>query len=94
VACHPQAWAAGAVPYLLHACLGLEADGFEQRLKVVDPTLPKSCTELELHNVRVGKGSADLRFERAGDDVRMHVLRADGGLRVTRERRHARGDDR
>ncbi|HEY7802595.1 MAG TPA: glycogen debranching N-terminal domain-containing protein [Dehalococcoidia bacterium] len=94
VACHPQAWAAGAVPYLLHACLGLEADGFEQRLKVVDPTLPKSCTELELHNVRVGKGSADLRFERAGDDVRMHVLRADGGLRVTRERRHARRDDR
>ncbi len=87
VACHPQAWASGAVPYLLQACLGLEADGFEQRLKVVDPTLPRSCTHLEVRNIRVGKGAADLRFERAGENVRMHVLRAEGALRVTRERR-------
>jgi len=29
VACQPQAWSAGAVPYLLTTALGLEGDGFE-----------------------------------------------------------------
>lgn len=87
VACHPQAWASGAVPYLLTSCLGLDADGFEGRLRVVDPMLPDSCTHLELHNLRVGGGTADLRFERAGDAIHTRVVRADGGLRVTCEER-------
>ena len=30
VACHPQAWAAGAIPYLLTSGLGLHAAGLEQ----------------------------------------------------------------
>ena len=41
VACHPQAWATGAVPYLIHAVLGLTPDGFERRLRICHPVLPE-----------------------------------------------------
>src|SRR5207302_7686163 len=37
VACQPQAWSAGAVPYLLTAVLGLEGNVFESKLRIVSP---------------------------------------------------------
>jgi glycogen debranching enzyme len=33
VACHPQAWAAGSVPYLLTTLLGLMPEAFDRRLR-------------------------------------------------------------
>lgn len=67
VACHPQAWAAGAVPYLLQALLGLEADGFAGRLRVVRPMLPAGVDRLQVSELRVGRGRVSLRFTRGGD---------------------------
>jgi glycogen debranching enzyme len=78
VACHPQAWAAGSVPFLLSTLLGLEPDGFSRRLRVVHPLLPERVGTLELDRVRVGKGSAGLRFRRDGGRTRVEVLRAEG----------------
>ena len=85
VACHPQAWAAGAMPYLVKTLLGLEPDGFEGRLRVMRPVLPRFVDRLELRGLRVGNGAADLRFRRAKPGrVEMTVLRTEGGLEVRR----------
>lgn len=71
VACHPQAWAAGSVPFMLQTMLGLEPDGFNRRLRVVRPSLPDGVNCLELRGVRVGDGSVDLEFVRSASG---HIL--------------------
>ncbi|HEX5385678.1 MAG TPA: glycogen debranching N-terminal domain-containing protein [Gemmatimonadales bacterium] len=86
VACHPQAWAAGSVPFLLYHLLGLEPDAFSRHLRVVRPLLPEYVDTIELRGLRVGNCSADLRFERTKDrDVAVRPLSVKGGLEVTVE---------
>ncbi len=83
VACHPQAWAAGSVPFLIESLLGLVPRGFEGRLEIVRPVLPSLVNHLELKRLQVGKGSADIRFERRPDGlVDTHVMRVHGRLEV------------
>jgi hypothetical protein len=82
VACHPQAWAAGSVPYMITTLLGLEPHGFDNLLLVRRPILPNIVDCLEVRGLRVGKGGADLRFTRQGRDIEADVLRAGGGLDV------------
>ncbi|MDX8528860.1 glycogen debranching N-terminal domain-containing protein [Mesorhizobium sp. MSK_1335] len=82
VACHPQAWAAGAVPFLLTVCLGLEPDAFANELRIVRPRLPGFVNRIELRGLRVGKGSADLEFRRTNDAAEVNVLRTSGQLTV------------
>ena len=82
VACHPQAWAAGAVPFMLERLLGLEPEAFDNRLRVVRPVLPDDVTRLELTGLRVGRGRVDLRFRRASGRTEVEVLRNDGNLDV------------
>jgi glycogen debranching enzyme len=85
VACHPQAWAAGSIPYLLRAGLGLIADGLERRLRVVRPSLPMWLTHVEVQGLRVAGSSIDLTFERAGDAVTLSDVRIDGDVDVALE---------
>jgi glycogen debranching enzyme len=85
VACHPQAWAAGATALLLESLLGLVPDAFAHRLRIVRPLLPRAAEWIELHHVAVGAAHADLRFERRGDEVLARVLRVQGDLEVTVE---------
>ena len=82
VACQPQAWSAGAVPYLLTTALGLEGDGFESKLRIVRPMLPENVNQVEVHGLRVGQGSVDLRFTRSGDHVAAKVQQLKGKLEV------------
>jgi glycogen debranching enzyme len=82
VACHPQAWAAGCLPYLVQSALGITADAFEQTLRVTAPVLPASTNRVDLKGIAVGDARADLRFERRGEDVRVDVLDVRGNLRV------------
>lgn len=83
VACHPQAWAAGAIPYLLVELLGLEPDAFAGRLRVVHPTLPDGVSRLELRDVAVGRARVGLRFTReAARRPRVDVIAIDGPLTV------------
>ncbi|HET9682110.1 MAG TPA: glycogen debranching N-terminal domain-containing protein [Candidatus Limnocylindrales bacterium] len=85
VACHPQAWAAGAVPHLLTSMLGLAADGFERRLTVDRPWLPGFMRHLELRGLRVGSASVDLAFDREDQRhglARARVIGLDGDLDV------------
>jgi glycogen debranching enzyme len=86
VACHPQAWAAGAVPYLLESSLGLEPEAFEHRLRIVQPVLPDFIRHIEICHLKVGNGSADLRFARDSEDkISVEVLHVEGKLDVVIE---------
>jgi glycogen debranching enzyme len=86
VACHPQAWAAGAVAYMVESLLGLVPDGFARRLRIVRPVLPSFVGRLEVHGLRVGGGRVDLRFQRGSEGkVLADVLRTKGNVDVTIE---------
>jgi glycogen debranching enzyme len=83
VACHPQAWAAGSVPYLVETFLGLVPDAYNNRLKIIRPYLPDFISEAELRHLRVGQGSVDLRFERKRDgSLEAHAGKVTGDLKV------------
>lgn len=89
VACHPQAWAAASVPYLLETFLGLEPAAFDQRLRIVRPCLPDFVDRLEVRRLRIGKARVDLDFHRGDDDcVRIQVRKVEGTLRVDVDESH------
>jgi glycogen debranching enzyme len=82
VACHPQAWAAGALPFLVTTLLGLEPDAFSKRLRIVRPILPKGLDRLDVTGLRVGQASVDLAFQRGTAGVDADVIRINGELEV------------
>ena len=75
IACRPQAWAAGTVPYLLTTVLGLEPEAFEGRLQITHPLLPENVNRLEMSRLRVGAARVDLLFVREGGQIlaRTHI---------------------
>ena len=64
VACQPQAWAAGAIPYLGRTALGVSADGLNRRLRVRRPSLSHWLDRVEVNGLRVADAEVDLVFER------------------------------
>ena len=64
VACSPQAWAAGALPYALWSLLGFRPDALHRRLHIRRPLLPEWLEWVEIENLRVGAARVDVRFER------------------------------
>ncbi len=78
VAAQPQAWAAGTIPLLLQAILGLAPNASRNELRLVNPRLPNWLNEVELHGLRVGKRSVDLRFERQDGPAKVSVLANEG----------------
>jgi glycogen debranching enzyme len=88
VACHPQAWAAGSVPFMVETLLGLVPEGFDNRLRVVRPYLPDFMERLDIRHLQVGKGAADLRFSRNADGLLdVEVLNIAGTLTVEVEKK-------
>lgn len=87
VACHPQAWAAGAVLSLVQTALGLVPDAFQRRLRIVRPMLPQFVNRLCVDRLRVGGAAVDLCFERVADgSVSTKVIQVvDGPLDVVIE---------
>lgn len=86
VACHPQAWAAGAVPYMLTTLLGLVPEAFEHRLRIVRPILPDWIDHLQVRRLRVGSAHTDLSFEKSPDGaIAVKVLGVEGPLEVVVE---------
>ncbi|HJT79445.1 MAG TPA: hypothetical protein VJ739_19770, partial [Gemmataceae bacterium] len=83
VACHPQAWAAGAVPFMLSTLLGLDPYGFEHKLRVVRPVLPPYVGRVTLRRLKVGRAEVDLQFARTADGrADCQVLKTQGRLDV------------
>lgn len=85
VACRPQAWAAGAIPHLVTAGLGLRPDALNGRLRVVRPRLPRWVGRLSLEGLRMGDAHVDLRFERAGNLVVLADARTEGNIQLSLE---------
>jgi glycogen debranching enzyme len=82
VACAPQAWAAGAIPFMLSAILGLRPDATAGRLDIFQPSLPEWLHEVILEGVQVGETHLSLRFARRQDRTETEVLEQAGRLRV------------
>jgi len=82
VACNPQAWAAGSIPYMLASTLGLQPDAFNQRLDIRRPHLPDWLQWAAVRHLRVGNAEVDLHYERSGHQTLVAVERKHGDLAV------------
>jgi glycogen debranching enzyme len=85
ISCQPQAWSAGAIPYLLTILLGLEPDAFDRRLRIVRPVLPENINRVEVNQLRVGAARVDLLFERKGGEIVARDVSVDGDLEIVLE---------
>jgi glycogen debranching enzyme len=88
VACSPQAWAAGALPFMLIAGLGITPDALAGTLRIRRPSLPRHINQVTIESLRVGGARVDLLFERVrprGDSVALTDVRVDGELDVVLE---------
>jgi glycogen debranching enzyme len=86
VACRPQAWAAGAIPLITQAILGLCPDAASRRLSIVRPHLPGWLTNVRVNGLRVGDAEVDLRYKRRADTTRVEIVDVRGDLTVERRR--------
>jgi glycogen debranching enzyme len=82
VACSPQAWASGAVFYLLQACLGIGFRPHERVVMLHEPALPDFLDRLEVRDLEVGEAHVDLGLQRHAHGVGVEVLRERGGVQV------------
>ncbi|XGV94423.1 MAG: glycogen debranching N-terminal domain-containing protein (plasmid) [Leptolyngbya sp. BL-A-14] len=78
----PQAWAAGAMLWLVSSMLGLAADAPNHQL-YVQPVLPVWLSDIQLTNLAVGDATVDLRFWREDDQTQWRVLQQTGALTVS-----------
>jgi glycogen debranching enzyme len=85
VACQPQAWAAGSIPFLLKWGLGLSPDALEKRLAIVRPSLPRWLGRVEVTGLALGDARIDLVFERAGEHVTLADANIEGDAEVVLE---------
>ncbi len=83
VACHPQAWASGALPDLIATTLGLEPDGFANTLRIRRPRLPPGIELVELRDIPIGSGGAHVRFTRLpSGEAEVAVVGTSGDVHV------------
>ncbi len=82
VACSPQAWASGACFLVLQSCLGLSISAKDSRIYLRHTALPEALPRVEIHNLRVGKASVDLTFERHAETVGFDIPRRTGDVEV------------
>jgi glycogen debranching enzyme len=85
VACQPQAWAAGSIPFLLQCGLGLSPDALANRLAIVRPSLPRWLNHIEVTGLALGEARIDLVFEREGEQVVLADAHVDGDAEVVLE---------
>ncbi len=82
VACHPQAWASGAVFLLLQACLGLSIQAPENKIYFYYPYLPPFLQQIRLRRLRLGAASVDIELTRGEGAVGINILRRDGPIEI------------
>jgi glycogen debranching enzyme len=82
VACSPQAWATGTLPYLMQVCLGMRFAPMERIVHFERPILPAFVDEVMMRNMTIADCTMSLHLKRAGSDVLVHVLDRSGDCRV------------
>ncbi len=81
----PQAWNQSSFPLLLQSMLGLQPLATINVL-AVDPKLPEWLPDVTLRNLRLGNGSADLRFRRDDEGKsKMEVLSKSGSMHIVHQ---------
>jgi glycogen debranching enzyme len=84
VACSPQAWAAGALPFMLSQSLGLYPTAGTS-LRIARPVLPRWLGDVRVHGLRVGNARIDLTFAQpraAGEPAKVKVQQKGGPVEV------------
>jgi glycogen debranching enzyme len=82
VACRPQAWSSGAVPYLLQSALGIGANAKATELEISQPVLPNWLNEVSVSNLMLAGKRIDLEYRRSGGTTFVAVKRRDGDVKV------------
>ena len=82
VACSPQAWSSGTIPYMLTASLGIVPDALNGRLTLARPHLPPWLDRVRFTNIKVGNSMTDLEFRRIEKDTLAIVTRKQGAINV------------
>ncbi len=82
VACSPQAWSAGTIPYMLSASLGFKPDALGKKLTLVKPKLPPWLHTVRISKLIVGDAHTELEFKREGDSTLVNVVGKRGDLEV------------
>ncbi|HTY90625.1 MAG TPA: amylo-alpha-1,6-glucosidase [Methanocella sp.] len=82
VACSPQAWSSGAMPFMFTSCLGLSPDALRKRLVISKPYLPPWLDRAQLNKLSVGGTLIDLDFRRIGDKTQVDTPKKKGDISV------------
>jgi glycogen debranching enzyme len=85
VACNPQAWAAGSIPFMLTSMLGLQPDAFRHRLHIRHACLPEWLDWVTLRGLRVGEAEVDLHYRQSDKATVVAVTRKHGEVLVSVE---------
>ncbi len=78
VSCSPQAWASGALFFMLTSVLGIRPSAPERELNIMNPVLPDWLDHLQLRNLRIGRSRVGLDFTRRGDRTFCNVVDVEG----------------
>jgi len=79
--CSPHAWASGSAILLLQSMLGMQANVARRRL-YLNPKLPQWLKYVSIQNLRVGKGTVNLYFERHEEDSSFRITENSAGIQV------------
>jgi glycogen debranching enzyme len=82
VACSPQAWASGTIPFMFTACLGIAPDALNNRLIIKKPHLPSWLVDVQFNNVKIGDTLTDLDFKRIENETLINVSKKSGDIDV------------
>jgi len=82
VACDPQAWASGSAFMLLEASLGMEIDAPNGKLIFNNPQLPDFLENVVITNLKIGKATIDIEFNRYQKDVGINILKKSGAIEL------------
>ncbi|MGB9940563.1 glycogen debranching N-terminal domain-containing protein [Methanosarcina sp.] len=82
IACSPQAWASGTMPFMLIASLGIAPDALNNRLIISKPHLPSWLDNVQFNNVKVGNTLTDLNFRKVECETLVNVSKKRGDINV------------
>jgi glycogen debranching enzyme len=82
VACSPQAWASGTMPFMTIASLGIAPDAMHNQLIINKPHLPSWLDNVQFRNVKVGNTLTDLNFRRVEEETLVNVSKKRGDINV------------
>jgi glycogen debranching enzyme len=82
VACSPQAWASGTIPFMFTACLGMAPDALDNRLIIKKPHLPSWLEDVQFNNIKIGNRLTDLDFKRIENETLINVAKKSGDIDV------------